>query len=155
MVISQHSSSSATTFRRAVLPIVLASVVALGLAACTSAGSGTAAGGSGPSTGSGTGAATATFSGSESGTAAINLCASSGSFSIFVTVAGTNTKLPGVVSATSMDFDGKDSIYTIDKTGPLPQVSSGGNSVTLDGVVLKSVIDSSKKVTFAGKVTCP
>lgn len=85
----------------------------------------------------------------------MNLCDSSGADSIFVQVDGTDTKLPGVVSASNMDFDGTDSIYTIDKTGPLPSVSTDGNSVTLDGVILKSVIDPTKKLTFAGKITCP
>jgi hypothetical protein len=85
----------------------------------------------------------------------MNLCTSSGADSIFVTVKGSSDKLPGVVSKTQMDFDGTDSIYSIDKTGPLPQFSTDGNTVTLDGVKLKSVIDPSKEVTFAGKITCP
>ena len=85
----------------------------------------------------------------------MNLCTSSNADSIWVTVDGSSDQLPGVVSASSMDFTGKDSIYTIDKSGPLPQFSTDGNTVTLDGVVLKSAIDSSKTVTLAGKITCP
>ena len=137
--------------KRLVVSVVLASTLVVGLAACTPTPSPTAkTGGSKPATTS-----TATFSGSSSGKAVMNLCTDSGADSIFVTVDGTTTQLPGVVSKTNMDFDGKDSIYTIDKTGPLPQFSTDGNTVTLDGVKLKSVIDPTKSVTFSGKVTCP
>ncbi|MEJ1229604.1 MAG: hypothetical protein WDM88_01595 [Galbitalea sp.] len=98
---------------------------------------------------------TATFSGAESGTISMNLCAASGDDSVFVVVRGTRTRLPGVVSATNLDFDGEDSIYSIDKTGPLPRFSTDGKSVSLDGVVLRSVIDPSRAVTFAGSIACP
>ncbi len=85
----------------------------------------------------------------------MNLCAASGDDSVFVVVRGTRTRLPGVVSATNLDFDGEDSIYSIDKTGPLPRFSTDGKSVSLDGVVLRSVIDPSRAVTFAGSIACP
>jgi hypothetical protein len=144
-----------------ILPsLLVAAVLVVGLAACSpnqAAGAGGGAGGSGSKSGGGNGSsssATATFSGSESGTASISTCTSSG-MGIYVVVKGSSDKLPGAVSKTSMDFNGSDSIYTIDKTGPLPQFSSDGNTATLDGVKLKSVLDSSKEVTFAGKLTCP
>ena len=54
-----------------------------------------------------------------------------------------------------MDFNGSDSVYTIDRTGQLPQFSSDGNSVTLDGVKLRSVIDPAKSITFSGTIACP
>jgi hypothetical protein len=54
-----------------------------------------------------------------------------------------------------MDFDGHDSIYTIDKSGPLPQFSTDGTKVALDGVKLKSIIDPTKEVTFSGSIACP
>ena len=85
----------------------------------------------------------------------MNLCDPSGSDSIFVTVDGDSDRLPGVVSASTMDFTGKDSLYTIDSSGAKPQISSDGNTVTLDGVVLKSVIDATKKVTLSGAISCP
>jgi hypothetical protein len=136
--------------RRVGAPLALAAAVALALAAC--APSSPTDGGGGSKSGS---AATASFSGSESGKVAMNLCDSSGAYSIFVTVDGSSDKLAGVVSSSTMTFTGEDSIYTIDKSGPLPSVSSDGNSVTLNGVILKSVLDSTKTVTFAGKITCP
>jgi hypothetical protein len=142
--------------RRTILSILTAAALTASLAACS--GNSTAGSGSGSGSKAGGGSSsvsTATFSGSESGTVVMNLCTDSGADSVFVTVKGSSDKLPGVVSKTSMDFDGTDSIYTIDKTGPLPQFSTDGNTVTLDGVELKSVIDPTKVVTFAGKITCP
>lgn len=151
MVRSQRPSSSVRAARITASLVVAASLV-LSLAAC--APSSASSGGSG-SNGGGSSAATATFSGSESGTVVMNLCDSSGSDSIFVTVKGDTDQLPGVVSASTMDFTGKDSLYSIDSSGAKPQFSADGNTVTLDGVVLKSVIDSTKKLTFSGKITCP
>ncbi len=85
----------------------------------------------------------------------MNLCTDAGADSVFVEIDGSTDKLPGVVSKTNMDFDGHDSIYTIDKSGPLPQFSTDGNTVTLDGVKLKSVIDPTKSITFSGSIACP
>ena len=150
MVDFQHSSSSLRLSRRIAVPLALAAMVALSLAACTPTSSGNGGGGS-----NGTSTATATFSGSESGKVTMNLCTSSNADSIWVTVDGSSDQLPGVVSASNMDFTGKDSIYNIDKSGALPKFSSDNNTVTLDGVVLKSVIDPSKSITFSGKITCP
>jgi hypothetical protein len=42
------------------------------------------------------------------------------------------------VSQIIMDFTGADSIYTIDKSGPVPKFSADGNSVSIDGVKLNS-----------------
>jgi hypothetical protein len=97
----------------------------------------------------------ATFSGSESGKVTMNLCDPHGTDSIVVVVSGTKTRLPGVVSSKTMNFDGKDSIYTIDATGPLPAFATDGSEVDLDGVILRSALDPSKKLTFAGSITCP
>ena len=85
----------------------------------------------------------------------MNLCTDSGADSIFVTVNGSSDKLPGGISKSNMQFNGSDSIYMLDKTGPLPQVSTDGNTFTLDGVKLKSALDSSKVLTFKGALTCP
>lgn len=74
---------------------------------------------------------------------------------IYVVVKGSSDKLPGAITNSTMDFNGSDSIYTLDKTGASPQFASDGNSVKLDGVKLKSVIDSSKEITFSGTLTCP
>ena len=74
---------------------------------------------------------------------------------IYVVVKGSSDKLPGAVSKSTMDFNGSDSIYSLDKSGPSPQFASDGNSVKLDGVKLKSILDSSKEVTFSGTLTCP
>jgi hypothetical protein len=100
-------------------------------------------------------APSATFSGASSGTVVIDLCTDSGDDSIYVTVTGSARKLPGEVSSSQMDFDGADSIYTIDKTGPLPVFSTDGTRITLDGVKLASVLDPSKVLTFAGTIACP
>ena len=85
----------------------------------------------------------------------MNLCTDNGGYSVFVTVDGDSDKLPGVIGKDNMDFTGKDSIYTIDKSGALPQISADGNTVKLDGVKLKSIIDPTKEITFAGSVVCP
>ncbi len=131
--------------------MLFASAVVLVLAGCSPTSGGSAPTGGGKIvTGS-----TATFTGSESGKAYMNICTDGGSDSIFVVVDGSSTKLPGVVTKTGMNFDGTDSIYQIDKTGPMPQFSTDGNTVTLDGVKLKSAIEPTHVVTFAGSITCP
>jgi hypothetical protein len=149
-------------FSQRTLPILfVAAALVVGLAACSgnsTAGAGGGTGGSGSKSGGGSGTtsgSSATFSGSESGTATISTCASSAGFGMYVVVKGTSEKLPGAVSKTTMDFNGSDSIYTLDKSGALPQFASDGQSVKLDGVKLKSVLDSSKEVTFSGTLTCP
>ncbi len=136
-----------------VLPTLLvATVLVVGLAAC----SGNSVAGAKSGGGSGTsGGSSASFSGSESGKVVMNLCTDSGADSIFVTVNGSSDKLPGGISKSNMQFNGSDSIYMLDKTGPLPQVSTDGNTFTLDGVKLKSALDSSKVLTFKGTLTCP
>jgi hypothetical protein len=144
-----------------VLPaLLIAAALLAGLAACSpnqaaGAGSGSSSGSKSGGSGSSSSAGSVTFSGSESGTATLSTCTSAGGFGIYVVVKGSSDKLPGAISATTMDFNGSDSIYTLDKTGPSPQVASDDNSVKLDGVKLKSVIDPSKEVTFAGTLTCP
>ena len=99
--------------------------------------------------------ASATFTGSESGKVYMNLCSDGGTDSIIVVVDGSSTKLPGVVTKTNMNFDGTDSVYQLDKTGPLPEFSTDGNTVTLDGVKLTSVIEPTHVITLAGSITCP
>jgi hypothetical protein len=137
----------------------LAAVIVVGLAACSGNSAAGAGGGSGAKSGGGSGTtssgSSASFSGSESGKVVMNLCTDSGDDSIFVTVNGSSDKLPGEVSKDNLGFNGSDSIYTIDKTGPMPQVSTDGNTITLDGVKVKSALDPSKVLTFSGKITCP
>jgi hypothetical protein len=148
--------------QRTIPTLLVAAALVVGLAACSGAstpsgGTANAGGGSGSKSGgsSGSSSSGATFSGSESGTVVISNCASPAAYGIYVTVKGSTEKLPGSVSKTNMGFNGSDSIYTIDKTGPLPSFSSDGNSVSIDGVKLKSVLDPTKEITFAGKLTCP
>jgi hypothetical protein len=139
--------------------LVAATLVAL-LAACSGNPAAGADGGSGSGSKSGGGngsssTSTATFSGTESGTATASTCTSDPGMGVYVIVKGSSDKLPGAISKTTMDFNGSDSVYTLDKTGALPQFASDGNSVVLDGVKLKSIIDPSKEVTFSGSLTCP
>jgi hypothetical protein len=149
-------------FSQRTVPVLLvAAALVVGLAACSGnsvAGAGGGAGsGSGTKSGGGSGttsSSSASFSGTESGTATVSTCTGSG-MGIYVVVKGSSDKLPGAVSKSTMGFNGADSIYTLDKTGALPQFASDGNSVKLDGVKLKSVIDSSNEVTFSGTLTCP
>jgi hypothetical protein len=147
-------------FSQRTFPVLLvAAALVVGLAACSGNSAAGAGGGSGSGSKSGggsgtTSASSATFSGSESGTVTISTCAADGA-GLYVVVKGSSDKLSGAISKSTMDFNGSDSIYTIDKTGPLPQVSTDGNTFTLDGVTLKSVLDPTKEVTFAGKLTCP
>jgi len=124
--------------QRALPSILLAAVLVVGLGACSGNNSTAGAGG-----------------GSGSGRVVMNLCTDSGDESIFVTVNGSSEKLPGGISKDAMSFNGSDSIYSLDKSGPLPRVSADGNTFTLDGVKLTSVLDSSKEVTFSGTLTCP
>jgi hypothetical protein len=146
-------------FSQRTVPVLLvAAALVVGLAACSGNSTAGAGGGSGSGSKSGggtTAASSASFSGSESGTATASTCTSGPGMGIYVVVKGSSDKLPGAISKTTMDFNGSDSIYTIDKTGALPQFASDGNSVGLDGVKLKSVIDPSKEVTFSGTLTCP
>jgi hypothetical protein len=148
-------------FSQRTLPVLfIAAALVVGLAACSGNSTAGAGGGAGSGSKSGGGSGTtssssATFSGSESGTATESSCTSGPGMGIYVVVKGSTDKLPGAISKSTMDFNGSDSIYTIDKTGPLPKFASDGNSVKLDGVKLKSVIDSSKEVTFSGTLTCP
>ena len=148
-------------FSQRTLPVLLVSVaLVFGLAACSGNSTAGAGGGAGSGAKSGGGSGTTsgssvTFSGSESGTATVSSCTSSSGMGIYVVVKGSSDKLPGAVSKSTMDFNGSDSIYTLDKTGPLPQFASDGNSVKLDGVKLKSIVDSTKEVTFSGTLTCP
>jgi hypothetical protein len=148
--------------QRTIPALFIAAALVVGLAACSgnsAAGAGGGAGsGSGSKSGGGSGttsSSSATFSGSESGTATVSTCPSSGQMGIYVVVKGSSDKLPGAISTSTMDFNGSDSIYTLDKTGTLPKFASDGNSVKLDGVKLKSVINSSNEVTFSGTLTCP
>ena len=144
--------------QRTIPALLVAAALVVGLAACSGnstagaggGGSGTKSGGSGT-----TAASSASFSGSESGTATASTCTSGPGMGIYVVVKGSSDKVPGAISKTTMDFNGSDSIYTLDKSGPLPQFASDGNSVKLDGVKLQSVLDSSKELTFAGSLTCP
>jgi len=146
-------------FSQRTIPVLLvAAALVVGLAACSGNSTAGAGGGSGSGSKSGggtTAASSASFSGSESGTATASTCTSGPGMGIYVVVKGSSDKLPGAISKTTMDFNGSDSIYTIDKTGALPQFASDGNSVKLDGVKLKSVVDPSKEVTFSGTLTCP
>jgi hypothetical protein len=147
-------------FSQRTIPVLLvAAALVVGLAACSGNSTAGAGGGSGSGTKSGgsgtTAASSASFSGSESGTATTSTCTSVPGMGIYVVVKGSSDKLPGAITKTTMDFNGSDSIYTIDKSGPLPQFASDGNSVGLDGVKLKSIIDPSKEVTFSGTLTCP
>jgi hypothetical protein len=144
------------------LPVLfIAAALVVGLAACSGNSTAGAGGGAGSGSGSksggssGTTSSSATFSGSESGTVIVNNCISPTAYSISVIVKGSTDKLPGTVSKTNMGFNGEDSIYTIDKSGPVPKFSSDGQTVTIDGVRDQSVLDSSKEITFAGKLTCP
>jgi hypothetical protein len=148
-------------FSQRTLPVLLvAGALVVGLAACSGNSTAGAGGGSGSGSKSGGGsgktvAASASFSGTESGTATASTCTSDPGMGIYVVVKGSSDKLPGAISKTTMDFNGSDSIYTLDKSGALPQFASDGNSIKLDGVKLKSIIDPSKEVTFSGTLTCP
>ena len=137
--------------QRAAASVLFASAVAVALAGCSPGSSGNSTAGGGKAV---TGAS-ATFTGSESGKVYMNLCSDGGTDSIIVVVDGSSTKLPGVVTKTNMNFDGTDSIYQIDKTGPLPEFSTDGNTVTFDGVKLTSVIEPTHVITFSGSITCP
>ena len=156
----RHSRIMAIS-QRTLPALLVAAALVVGLAACSgnsTAGAGGGGSGSGAKSGGGSGTtsgSSATFSGSESGTVSISTCSSSAGDGIYVVVKGSSDKLPGSVTHTNMGFNGSDSIYTIDKTGPLPKFSSDGNSVTIDGVKVKSVLDPTKEITFAGKLTCP
>ena len=97
----------------------------------------------------------ATFTGSESGRVYMNECSSTHDDSIWVVLNGTKTRLRGVVSESTMNFDGSDSIYSIDKTGALPAFSDSGKQVTLNGVILASVLKPANRVTLSGTITCP
>lgn len=145
MAISQRAAASL------LVAVVVAFSVGVTLAGCSPSSTGNSSTGGGRAV---TGAS-ATFSGSESGKVYMNLCSDSGTDSIFVVVDGSSTKLPGVVTKTNMNFDGTDSIYQIDKTGPLPEFSTDGNTVTLDGVKLTSVIEPTHAITLSGSITCP
>ena len=136
--------------QRVAASVLFAAAVALALAGCTPTSTPNSSSGGGQAAGS-----SATFSGSESGKVSMNLCTDGGNDSIFVVVDGSSTKLPGVVSKTDMNFDGTDAIYHLDKTGPMPQFSTDGNTVTLDGVKLTSILKPSNVLTFSGKITCP
>ena len=136
--------------QRIAASVLFAAAVALALAGCSPSSAPNSSSGGGQVAGS-----SATFSGSESGKVTMNLCANGDNDSIFVVVDGSTTKLPGVVSKNDMNFDGEDSIYHLDKTGPMPQFSTDGNTVTLDGVKLTSILKPSNAVTFSGKITCP
>jgi hypothetical protein len=146
--------------QRTIPVLLVAAALVVGLAGCSGNSTASAGGGSGSDGKSGggsgtTSASSATFSGSESGTVTISTCTSSAGYGIYVVVKGSSDKLPGAVSKTTMDFNGSDSIYSLDKSAALPQFASDGKSVTLDGVKLQSVLDSSKEVTFSGTLTCP
>jgi hypothetical protein len=141
--------------RHVALTIVIVAS-ALALAGCSSSTSSASGGsGTGAGTSGGAPASGATFSGTESGTIAINSCANEPNYSAFVTVKGSSDKLPAVIGSTHMDFVGTDSIYNLDKSGPAPSISGDGKTIKLDGVKLKSVITPSNEVTFAGTLTCP
>ena len=97
----------------------------------------------------------ATFSGSESGRVYMNECSKTNDDSIWVVLNGTTKRLRGVVSESTMTFDGNDSIYSIDKTGALPTFSDSGKQVTLSGVILASVLRPANRVTLSGTISCP
>jgi hypothetical protein len=97
----------------------------------------------------------AMFTGSESGRVYMNECSSTHDDSIWVVLNGTMKRLRGVVSESTMNFDGSDSIYSIDKTGVLPTFSDSGKQVTLNGVILASVLKPANRVTLSGTITCP
>jgi hypothetical protein len=97
----------------------------------------------------------ATFTGAESGRVYMDLCGTGGIDTITVVVHGTTTRLPGALSASGMSFDGKDSVYSIKKTGTQPSFSTDGRTVQLRGVTLVSVRKPSRSVTLAGQLVCP
>ena len=97
----------------------------------------------------------ATFTGSESGRVYMNQCSGSKNDSIWVVLKGSSKRLRGVVSESTMNFDGSDSIYSIDPTGVLPSFSDSGKQVTLNGVILASVLKPANRVTLSGTITCP
>lgn len=134
--------------RRAVLPLLVAGTLLVAVTACTSAPTPKATASPLPAT-------YGTFSGYESGRIYLNLCDATGNDSIWVVLKGTTTRLPGELSASTMTFNAPDSIYSIVSSGAQPRFADGGQQVSLDGVILASVLKPARRLTFAGTVTCP
>jgi hypothetical protein len=134
--------------RRALVPILVAGALLASLTACTN-------GATPRATASPLPATYGTFSGYKSGRIYLNLCDATGNDSIWVVLKGTTTRLPGELSASTMTFNASDSIYSIVTSAAQPKFADGGQQVSLDGVILASVLKPSRRLTFAGTVTCP
>ena len=134
--------------RRVLVPLLVAGALLASLSACTSAPTPTASASPLPGT-------YGTFSGYKSGRVYLNLCDATGNDSIWVVLKGTTERLPGELSASTMTFNAPDSIYSILTSGAQPKFADGGKQVSLDGVILASVLKPSRRLTFAGTVTCP
>ena len=134
--------------RRVLIPLLVAGALLAALAGCTTT----------PrphGTVSPLPATYGTFSGSLSGRVYLHLCDSTGDDSIWLVQKGTKKRLSGELSASSMSFNGPGSIFSLVTSGAQPRFEDGGQQVSLDGVILASVLQPSKRITFAGTLTCP